>query len=129
MLPVKLVFVDDDPDDRDLLIDSLSALGVDPFLVLDSGPSLFTYLESLNGQNYPKAVVLDLNMPIMGGFEILQKLKADNTYKRIQVYILTTAASESIKQKCLVEGAASYYIKPNSIVELNTILNDIYDAT
>ena len=128
MLPVKLVFVDDDPDDRDLLTDSLSALGVDPFLVLDSGPSLFSYLESLNEQSFPKAVVLDLNMPIMGGFEILQKLKSNHSYKRIQVYILTTAANDSIKQQCLSEGAASYYIKPNSIVELNSILNDIYDA-
>jgi len=128
MIAVKLVFVDDDPDDRDLLNESLSALGVDPFLVLDSGPSLFAYLESLNGQEYPKAVVLDLNMPIMGGFEILQKLKSNDSYKRIKVYILTTAANESIKKQCMEEGAASYYIKPNSIVELNTILNDIYDA-
>lgn len=127
MLPVKLVFVDDDPDDRDLLTDSLSALGVDPFLVLDSGPSLFAYLDSLNGQ-HPKAVVLDLNMPVMGGFEILKKLKAHDSYKRIQVYILTTAVSDAIKHQCLKEGATSYYVKPNSIVELNAILNDIYDA-
>lgn len=128
MLPVNLVFVDDDRDDRDLLNDSLSALGADPFLVLDSGSSLFAYLESLNGQNYPKAVVLDLNMPLMGGFEILQKLKASDSYKRIKVYILTTSANEAMQQQCINEGAVSYYVKPNSIVELNAILNDIYNS-
>lgn len=122
-----MVFVDDDPDDRDLFSESLFALGVEPFLVLDSGKSLFTYLESIKGTELPKGIVLDLNMPEMDGLEILKQLKANKTYQRTPVYILTTSNNPESRQHCLKQGAANYYVKPTTLVELNTILNEIYD--
>jgi CheY-like chemotaxis protein len=128
MLPVKLVFVDDDPDDRELIQDGLSALAADAFLVLDSGRSFFSYLTPLKGTDLPEAVVLDLNMPEIGGMEILKQLKSEEAYQKIPVYILTTSSRPDIKQLCIKEGAAGYYTKPSSIVELNTLLNEIYNT-
>ncbi|HYH16333.1 MAG TPA: response regulator [Flavisolibacter sp.] len=128
MSPVKLLFVDDDPDDRELIQEGLSALGAEAFLVLDSGQSLFDFLKNLKAVDLPEAIVLDLNMPQMGGFEILQHLKTNDLYQRIPVYILTTSASTDLKRQCIIEGAAGYYIKPGSLNELNVILNELYDT-
>ena len=128
MLPVKLVFVDDDPDDRELIRDGLSALAADEFLVLDSGKSFFAYLTPLKTADLPEAVVLDLNMPEIGGMDILKQLKSTEAYQKIPVYILTTSSRSDIKDTCIKEGAAGYYTKPSSIVELNTLLNEIYNT-
>jgi CheY-like chemotaxis protein len=128
MVPVKLIFVDDDQDDRDLIQDSLLALGAESFLVLDGGQALFTYLNSLNGGPLPDGIVLDHNMPEMSGAQILQKLKKSEHYQKIPVYILTTSSRDDLKQQCIDEGAAGFYTKPNSIVELNSILNELYDT-
>ena len=128
MSPVKLIFVDDDPDDRDLINEGLVTLGADNFLVLDSGKSLFATLDSLKSGKLPEAIVLDLNMPEMGGMDILKQLKATSEYQNISVYILTTSAAPTFKQQCINAGAAGYYTKPNSLIELNSILNELYDA-
>ena len=125
MVPVKLVFVDDDIDDRELIKDGLTALVIDHFLVLDSGRSLFAYLDKLSPSELPEAIILDLNMPEMGGFDVLKKLKSIDRYRAISVYILTTSTSTELKEQCNKEGAAGYFTKPNTLVELYSILNDI----
>ena len=128
MAPVKLIFVDDDQDDRDLIQDGLSALGANSFLVLEGGRALFTYLNSLKEDHLPEGIVLDLNMPEMNGAQILQQLKNMDPYQKIPVYILTTSSRDDLKQQCITDGAAGFYTKPNSIVELNSILNELYDT-
>jgi two-component system chemotaxis response regulator CheY len=125
MVPVKLVFVDDDIDDRELIKDGLTALVIDHFLVLESGRSLFAYLDGLKAVQLPEAIILDLNMPEMGGFDILKKLKTISDYQDIPVYILTTSTSTDLKQHCKEEGAAGYFTKPNTLVELYSILSEI----
>lgn len=128
MSPIKLIFVDDDPDDRDLIKEGLLSLGAESFLVLDSGRVLFEYLDSFKEDQLPEAVVLDINMPEMGGMEILKLLKSTEKYQQISIYILTTTSTAVFKQQCIQAGATGYYTKPNSLIELNTILNEIYDA-
>jgi two-component system chemotaxis response regulator CheY len=128
MVPIKLIFVDDDPDDRDLIKEGLLSLGADSFLVLESGKALFEYLDALREEQLPEAIVLDLNMPEMGGMDILKLLKSSDKYQQISIYILTTTSTSAFKQQCIAAGATGYYTKPNSLIELNTILNEIYDA-
>jgi CheY-like chemotaxis protein len=124
MGPVKLVFVEDDPDDHEMIHENLTLLGVDDFLILDSEASLFNFLGSL--EVMPEAIVLDLNLPQMDGIQILKHLKTIEDYQIIPVYILTTLERRDLKQLCIREGAAAYYTKPHSVHGLKSLLQQIY---
>ena len=122
----KLIFVEDDPDDREMIQDALTILHADSYLVLDGARSFYTYLTNLASIDLPEAVVLDINMPELSGVDILKVLKTTEHYQQIPIYIFTCASKPALKQQCIKEGAAGYYIKPDSFEELNHVLGEIY---
>jgi CheY-like chemotaxis protein len=58
------------------------------------------------------ALVLDLNMPRLGGLEVLQRLKRDQTYQRIPVFVLTTTDNPTEIDQCYLRGASACLVKP-----------------
>ena len=125
MATVKLVFVDDDEDDRTLIREGLSSLQIDHATVLESGAALLTFLHKLGNDALPEAIILDLNMPKISGLDMLRILKSMEEYQTIPVYILTTASDSDMRDRCITEGAADYFTKPNTLVKLFALLNTI----
>lgn len=69
----------------------------------------------------PHLVLLDINMPRMGGKEVLRAMKADEALRRIPVVALTTSQSDRDKQEMYDLRANSYIIKPvdfNAFVDI-----------
>jgi CheY-like chemotaxis protein len=64
---------------------------------------------------HPDAVLLDVMLPDMGGFEILEKLKSDPVTQLIPVIILSNLGGQSEIEKAVKLGAASYVIKSNIV--------------
>ena len=62
----------------------------------------------------PDAVLLDILMPKMNGFEVLEALKKDESTKNIPVIVLSNQASEEEQKKGLGLGAADYYVKSST---------------
>ena len=58
------------------------------------------------------AMILDLNMPRLGGMEVLRRLKSDETYARIPVFVLTTTDNPFEIERCYTLGAAACLVKP-----------------
>ena len=58
------------------------------------------------------AIIADLNMPRLGGFEVLQRLKSDEELARIPVYVMTTTDNPAEIERCYELGAAAYLVKP-----------------
>ena len=73
-----------------------------------NGAMTFKYLEN----NSPDLILLDLNMPDMDGFEILDRLKGDSVRSKIPVIFLTATQSPQSEAKCLGAGAVDYVSKP-----------------
>lgn len=77
----------------------------------------------------PKIILLDLNMPKMGGIEFLEELRNDLELKRINVFVMTTSDEESDKLAAYNYNVAGYILKPLSFdkfVQAMSILNDYW---
>jgi len=74
----------------------------------------------------PKVILLDLNMPKMGGLEFLKELRSDPALKAISVFVMTTSDEESDKFTAYNLNVAGYIIKPlsfESFVQAVSILD------
>jgi two-component system alkaline phosphatase synthesis response regulator PhoP len=60
----------------------------------------------------PDAIILDLMMPLMDGFAVLEALREDERTAAIPVMILSALRNESVVQRCYALGAKTYFRKP-----------------
>ncbi|HAI63025.1 MAG: Two-component response regulator [candidate division WWE3 bacterium GW2011_GWF2_41_45] len=70
----------------------------------------------------PSLILLDIMMPVLDGFQVLLRLKADAKTSYIPVVVLTSLADVKDAQSCLYMGAVKYLIKsestPKQIVDI-----------
>ncbi|UHG93958.1 response regulator [Spirosoma oryzicola] len=113
--------VDDDEDDRFLVQQVFKQYN--PEFTLKS---FFNGQELLNAlavtTRLPKLVLLDLNMPFMGGLEALAFLRKDAKYDTMPIVILTTSDNYADKQRATELKANDFFTKPGAIDELNQLL-------
>jgi len=96
----------------------------------------YAVLEATNGAeavaiaqaNLPDLVLLDLQMPIKNGFEVLHELRSDKRFSSTPIVALTASAMMGDKDKALMEGFTAYLTKPLRISvvrqELARLLNE-----
>lgn len=65
-----------------------------------------------HGAPLPDLIVIDLNMPRVGGFEILKTLREDQRFAAVPVAIVTSSNSESERQRSVSLGANAFIVKP-----------------
>lgn len=69
----------------------------------------------------PDLILLDLNLPVMDGFQVLEVIKKDEKTKNIPVLVLTNFGQKEHVDRCLALGAADYLIKahfvPSEVVD------------
>jgi CheY-like chemotaxis protein len=107
------MIIDDDEDDCLDVQQSLLQIGVGlPITFAYDGESAFEMLKNLN--TLPRLVVLDVNMPGMNGFEVLEQLNRDY---QIPVILYTTACNEQVKKKALSLGAVDCIQKGTSYAD------------
>jgi CheY-like chemotaxis protein len=75
----------------------------------------------------PDVILLDLNMPKMNGIEFLQAIRNSYQFGKIEVFIMTTSAESSDRQKAEELGISGYIIKPLSYTD-NTKRSDSMDS-
>ena len=76
--------------------------------VVNSGEKGLEYLE----KNEPSLILLDILMPQMDGFEVMDKLRAHEKWCKIPVIFLTADKSSETEEKCFDMGAVDYIGKP-----------------
>ena len=120
------MIVDDEPGVRALLRDTLSIAGFETIEASD-GMSALTLLRT----NKPALMVIDVNMPLMDGFELVERLRT--THDLTPVLMLTAREDKSDIARGLKIGADDYVIKPFGIEELvlriKAILRRSYKST
>ena len=123
-----VLLVEDDPGDQKLTkIALMSGEKNCDVRIVASGEEGLDYLSQScegNPQNpRPKLILLDLNMPGMGGKEFLRRLKANDKLNDIPVVILSTSGAELDIEECYRLQASGYIQKPTSPVEFQQSVN------
>lgn len=77
-------------------------------VAVNSGKQAFKYLE----RHTPDLILLDINMPEIGGFEVMAALQKDAHWKKIPVIFLTADRSAETEIECFRVGACDYISKP-----------------
>jgi DNA-binding response OmpR family regulator len=103
----RILIADDDPLLRALLQHKLAAEGHQVFAAEHGGG-----VAALIRDHAPDLIVLDAMMPVMDGFEVLRRLKADIGTRQIPVVMLTALKREQDVVGGLQLGAADYLAKP-----------------
>lgn len=84
-------------------------------------------LELLEENKNIGAVLMDMMMPEMDGYEAIGKMKSNTTLQKIPVIAITAQAMTGDREKCLEAGADGYISKPVNVDELLVLLNKLID--
>lgn len=104
----KILLIDDEPDILEFLKYNLEQEGYQVITGTDGQQALEKISEN------PDLIVLDIMMPKLDGFEVLERIRADKRYRDIPVIFLTAKAGEVHEIKGLELGASDYIQKPIS---------------
>jgi len=107
---VKVLIVDDDAFLSGIYATKLELEGFAVVSARDGDEGLRTALKET-----PDLILLDVLMPKLDGFEVLKRLKADDTTKDIPVIMLTNLGQKEDVEKGLTEGAVDYLIKAHFV--------------
>ena len=116
----KILIVDDEAMNRDLLKVFLGTLGFET-VDAENGKTALEILE----KEKPDLIILDLNMPVMDGFQVLKKVKYNIETKMIPVIVVTALGDEENHLKALELGADDFLTKPFNIHFLKARLNSL----
>src|SRR5580692_8509322 len=104
----RLLVVDDSKLMRDMIAACLRPLGAVTFEFAGSGLEAIERL-ALAAFNL---VVLDLNMPDVGGLEVVEFVRAQDRLRELPILIVTTRGDDDSKSRVLAAGASSFLAKP-----------------
>ena len=99
-----------------------------PIVTAANGEEALAYLRGetaesvVPGVRIPNLILLDLNMPIMNGFEFLEVIKADNRFRCIPVIVLTSSTSKVDMNDSYKNCVAGYIEKPLDPEEYSEII-------
>lgn len=83
----------------------------------------------LENGNTPDLIIVDINMPEIGGYEFLKLVRSSGFFQDIPVIILTGLDDEDVKQKCLQQGSNGFVTKPFNPNRLLSHISTILDTT
>lgn len=122
-----ILLVEDDLIDQMAVKRSIKELDTKNSLIIkENGEEALVYLRQKENEK-PMFVLLDLNMPKMGGLELLKILKEDPELKSIPIIILTTSKEDQDRIASFKQSVAGYMVKPVDHEQFRQTLRLIHD--
>ncbi len=113
-----IILIEDDPGHALLIKKNLQRGGfTHEIIVLDDGQKAVDFLfkqgvYAADDRPAPKLILLDLNLPILSGYQVLKLIKNDERTKKIPVVVLTTTDNPQEVARCYELGCNMYITKP-----------------
>ena len=120
----KILLVEDNELNRDMLSRRLIRRGFDVVIAVDGGQGA-----DMAVSESPDLILLDMSLPVMNGWEVAQRLKADSATRNIPIIALTAHAMGGDREKALDAGCNEYETKPvefkRLLEKINSFLEDV----
>jgi two-component system cell cycle response regulator DivK len=101
--------VEDQEDNRQILRDLLGSVGYE-MIEADNGEAAV----ALAAQHRPDLILMDIQLPILDGYEATRRIKADPALKAIPIIVVTSYALSGDEGKARAAGCDAYVTKPYS---------------
>jgi CheY-like chemotaxis protein len=115
-----LLVVDDSPSVRRVVSGMLKARGWETQAARDGVEAL-----DVIARERPSAVLLDIEMPRMDGYELMATLRSDPQYRNLPLIVLTSRAAAKHQQRATQLGANAYIVKPYQDDFLLSTISDL----
>lgn len=126
--PIRILLVEDNPADVRLTREMLRESKVRNDLLVANSAEEAESILGLTGETSrpkPNLVLLDLDLPVKSGHDLLKEMKSHDTLRRIPVVILSSSEAEEDVVKSYDEHANAYVTKPVDLDEITTIVQSI----
>jgi CheY-like chemotaxis protein len=127
-----ILLAEDDEDDILLVRRAFKDLGIlNPLHVVRDGDEAIAYLKGVgeysNRAEYPlpSLLLLDLKMPRIDGFEVLQWIRSEPNLRPLRVIVLTSSGQMQDVNEAYHLGANSFLVKPQDFSNFITLLNSL----
>lgn len=122
-----IILTDDDEDDRDFFRMAVDSSQTDYNLLLfQDGVDLKNYL-SANPPVKPDVIFLDINMPLLNGFQCLEFIREIYNPDEVPVVMYTTSRNQADREESARLGANQYLVKPNDIKDLKIAVQQVIE--
>jgi len=113
--PLQIILVEDDDGDAKAVRRAFAKAKVaNPIVRVEDGIAALELLRGENGQHKPKkpyVMFIDLNMPRMGGIDLIREIRADPRLNQTIIFVLTTSKREEDKNAAYDMNVAGYIVK------------------
>ncbi len=119
-----VVIIDDDENDVTLATELLRQAGIShPIVHLPDGVEAVTYFETClaRREELPALILLDLKMPRMDGFGVLDWMRERPALAKVKIVILTSSTAERDVTKAMALGAKAFLTKHPKIDQIRTV--------
>jgi CheY-like chemotaxis protein len=117
---LRVLAVDDDPQILQLLSLTLGLDGFDVATANNGGEALESIAEEI-----PDVVLLDIMMPVLDGWQVCERLKADEATRDLPVVFLSARSQHADRARGMELGARAFMTKPFDPTELHMLLEGI----
>ena len=105
----RVLVVEDHEDNRQILRDLLGSAGFE-IVEAENGEEAVTLAET----SRPDVILMDIQLPVLDGYEATRRIKADPRLRSIPVIVVTSYALSGDEEKALLAGCDDYVSKPFS---------------
>lgn len=126
MNQLDLMFVEDSVNDGHLIKRILKKESLtDKYTWLKDGEEALDYFAE-KSNSIPKVVLLDVKMPKVNGFEVLEQLRKDDRTKDLPIVMYSSSVQESDIKKAYELGANSYLKKPETLNDMKSLFIQVF---
>ena len=127
---LSILIADDDLDDLGFITEACNNIAPQVIIkTVRNGKEVFDILSKMSDNELPSLIILDFNMPLLNGLQVLKKLKLTDRYKSISTVVYSTGVNTADITEILKSGAYGFFEKSNTVKKIEADLRKIFSSS